>query len=87
MQLSHYTAPALLTIILHQFWAECSLVRALSQTQESDEDVALRIFVRKERFPSTIGRVVPSQEFHGLGTDFVMDLVDLQESPYGRMWE
>ena len=88
MKLSHNTAPAFVAVSPHQFRAERSLVRALSQTQQADEDVTFRVLIREERFPPAIGCVVPAQEFHRLGTDFVMDLMDLQRaSPCGRMWE
>lgn len=80
MQLSHNTAPALVAILPDQFWPERTLVRALSQAQQADQYVTLRILIRQERFPPAIRRVVSSEEFHRLGSDFVVYLVDLRRA-------
>lgn len=40
------------------------LRRAAAQTQQADQDVLLRVLVRKEGLPAPVGNVVPSHELH-----------------------
>ena len=37
--------------------------RALSESQETDQDVLLRVFVREERLPTGVSHVVASDQF------------------------
>lgn len=77
MQFSHNTAPTLRTILLDELWTEGSVLRALSQPQQADEDIPLWIFVRQERFPPPVRRVISAEKFYRLRADFVVDFVDL----------
>ena len=77
MQLSDDTAAPL--VPPHQLRPERAFVRTLAQSKEADEDISLRILVGQERLPTPICSVVPTEQFHGLRTDLVVYLVDLQD--------
>lgn len=85
MQFPHDTASTFGTFLPHELRPECSLVRALAQPQETDQDVSLGVFVRKERFPASVCGVIPSQQFDTLWPDLVVYLVDLRNQNETRL--
>jgi hypothetical protein len=63
MQLTnHRTLP-----VLEQLLAIRPLLATLSQSQQSDEDISLRVLVAQERLPSTVGDVISSHKFEFVG--------------------
>jgi len=46
-----------------QFRAE-SLGRTFAQSEEADEDILLRVFVRQKRFPAAIGHIVAANKLN-----------------------
>ncbi len=57
MQLSHNTASAF-GALRYELRTEGSLVRALAQPQQADEDVPFWVFIGQERLPPPVGRVI-----------------------------
>lgn len=75
MQLSNNAASAFFP--LYQLRPERALVRTFAQTEQTDEDVPFRVFVRQESLPASVGGVVPAEQLDRLRADLMMNLVDL----------
>lgn len=72
VQLSHNTAPALVAFLLYELGTKRAIFGALAQPQQADEDVSFWVFVRQERFPPPVRRVIASQKLYRLRADFVV---------------
>ena len=77
MQLPDDAASTLITFLLHQLWTECPLIRAFSQPQQPNQNIALWILVRQESLPPAIGSIIPPEKLNGFGPDFMMDFMNL----------
>lgn len=78
MELPHDARTTFCPIFMHKFWAKCSLFGALPEPKQSDEDITLRILVRKEGLPTTVRGIVPTQQLDRFWSNFVVDLVYLR---------
>ena len=63
-------------LLSSQFFAVSVLLCTLPETEQSDEDILLGIFVCQERLPSAVGNVVASHKLDLIRADLVLDLVD-----------
>ncbi len=50
-------------IFTHELRAKRPFFRTFSQPEETNEDIALRIFIRKEGLPAAIRGIVSAQQF------------------------
>ena len=62
--------------LAHELLAVGVPLGALSQAQQRDEDVLLRVLVGQEGLPAAVGGVVAAHELDLVRADFVLDLVD-----------
>lgn len=78
MELPHDTRAAFCPTFTHKLWAKRPLVGAFSQPKQSDEDVALRVLIRKEGLPTAVRGIVSPQQLDRFRSNFVVDLVYLR---------
>jgi hypothetical protein len=51
------------TIFTHKLWAKRPFFGAFSQPKETNEDITLRVLIRKEGLPAAIRGIVSAQQF------------------------
>jgi len=56
-----------------QFFAECAFLGTLSQSEQTDQDILLWIFIREESFPSPICGIISSKQLQRLRSHTLMD--------------
>ena len=59
-----------------------ALLRELSQSEETDEDVLLWVLVAEEGLPTPVGCVVPPHQFDLVRSDLVVDFLDSNLKSY-----
>ena len=59
-----------------------ALLRELSQSEETDEDVLLWVLVAEEGLPTPVGRIVTPHQFYLIRSDLVVDFLDSNLKSY-----
>ena len=80
VQLSDHGSP-------DQFLLESTSLRAFSESQESNEDVLLRILIGNKSFPPSISEVISPYQLNVLGSHLIMYFLDANlSSPDVPAW-
>jgi hypothetical protein len=61
VEFPHDASTTFCTIFMDKFWAKRPFLGAFSQPKETNEDVPLRILIRKEGLPAAIRGIVSAQ--------------------------
>jgi len=71
----------------YQLLPKCPVFGAFPQSEQTNEDICLGVFVGEESLPSAICGIVPAEKLDRLWADTIMYLVELLVSSEGKAQE